>query len=1020
MGMPIKVYTPFLDLLLETELYTSMQYHDKFYEIGEFELHINQYTEGIEHFKKDNLIMMGRQTDKVGIIKQREIQLDESGKASENWTISGIALKGVLNQRVTIPPSGRAYDKIDGSAETVMKYYIKKHFINPPNRKRQIPQIEVAEDQKRGGYEKWESRFKNVADEIETLARKHNLGWIMYADMDKKKWVFDVVEPRDLTDGNKKGHTPVFFSPQFYNIQSQGFTDSNLDHKNVGYIGGQGEGKDRKIMEIGEERGLNRYEMFVDARDIGEGQGDDDEADEDITDPDEEEPLTEEEIEALLTERGKEKLSEHEKTFFMEAQILTPFFQEIRNQFALETTFEYGEDFRMGDTVTVFNREWGITMDAPITETKEIHEENGFGLEATFGEAAPSFIKQIRKEFNELKGIEKQEIKSTASISQMDIDELKDYTDQSISAEEKKRIEEAMKNLEESKKYADEEAYQAEQQAKQHADEQDIIYDDIAKKDASDKADKAETDSKDYADNQDEYYDNEAKQDASNKADTAETNANDYADNQDKFYEVKTKKYADDAVERVEIEANKKINEEITKVNSSISQQADEIALKVNKSVFDEHLQTLEEDYSEIKQTADKISLEVTKIGNEVDGLDGNEITSRINQTATRISIEAKRIDFKGQVFGENATFAGEIRIEETVQLDPNDFVFEGYATWTNQARINGRGISGELTNGIERRKYGFDPNGVFGSTVGGESVGGYELIALSRSDYTELNSLYDRNLTFGIKWDDRDSSRTEILAMNENYTYVRNWLVATKTFIAEERIRLGETSGNIIQTDKADGNRLKLDAGTNKAGIWMDPIDSGRIYFRSGGDNVFATYGTSMEIYMNAYFYSGITITKGEEIKTNSVAPNTSAYLYLRTKTSGEARVTKEGANTSYMPIRSSNFVTHTSLRENKIDIEPYKEDVSNFYRTANSYLYHTIYDESRYKQFGVMIDETPSIIHGDAGDSIDLYALATLNFTGIKQNIRRMDGIDEQLNDLRLENQLLKAEIKQLKSAM
>ncbi|MDT2284838.1 hypothetical protein P7H17_00070 [Paenibacillus larvae] len=39
--------------------------------------------------------------------------------------------------------------------------------------------------------------------------------------------------------------------------------------KNIAVVAGQGEGEDRKIVTVGTSTGLNRHEMFVDARDVG-------------------------------------------------------------------------------------------------------------------------------------------------------------------------------------------------------------------------------------------------------------------------------------------------------------------------------------------------------------------------------------------------------------------------------------------------------------------------------------------------------------------------------------------------------------------------------------------------------------------------------------------------------------------------------------------------------------------------------------------------------------------------------
>src|SRR5699024_7019316 len=179
----------------------------------------------------------------------------------------------------------QSHDKKSGSAETVMKHYVNKYFVKPTDWKRRIDNIVIAPDKNRGQKVSRELRFKNVADELEGISKESNIGWNVYVDIPNKLFVFDVVEPKDLSNNNDEGNTPVFFSPQFNNIENQTLVDSLNDYKNFGYIGGQGEGVERKIINIGDEKGLNRYEMFIDARDIGESEaGIDEDEEESLTD----------------------------------------------------------------------------------------------------------------------------------------------------------------------------------------------------------------------------------------------------------------------------------------------------------------------------------------------------------------------------------------------------------------------------------------------------------------------------------------------------------------------------------------------------------------------------------------------------------------------------------------------------------------------------------------------------------------------------------------------------------------
>ncbi|MED4359479.1 siphovirus ReqiPepy6 Gp37-like family protein [Geobacillus stearothermophilus] len=375
---PIRILTPTLDLLAEIDDYESLLFTRRWHEVGEFELRINRHKRHTELLQRGNLIMLGASRNKVGIIRHREIELDENGKASENWLVKGIALKGVMAQRIVVPSVGDSHDRANGSAETVMKHYVDRHVVNPVDTKRKIDMVVIASDQQRGSSISWESRFKNLADELIEISKASGLGWDVILDFQQKKWIFDVFEGRDLTV-NQSVNPPVIFSPQFESLKQLSFVESDYNYKNFGYIAGQGEGEDRRVVEVGEAEGLSRIETFIDARDISE-QDEDQQA------------LPEAEIIAKLQQRGQQKLSEFAEEFFLEGQILT------------NSPFVYEKDYDLGDIVTIQNREWGVTRDARITEIKEIYEPGGFQIEATFGESRPTLVKKLKQELAQISG----------------------------------------------------------------------------------------------------------------------------------------------------------------------------------------------------------------------------------------------------------------------------------------------------------------------------------------------------------------------------------------------------------------------------------------------------------------------------------------------------------------------------------------------------------------------------------------------------------------------------------------
>lgn len=391
----VRILTPNLDLLGEIDDYHSLFFTRSFHGIGDMELRVNRYKKHADTLQKGNIILVGGQLNKAYLILHREIELDSDGKASENWLIKALQLKVVTGQRITLPPSTTAYDNKSGNAETVMKHYINNNIVNPVDANRKIAQLVLASNQNRGSSISWQSRFKNLAEELSAISLTSGVGWNVYLDIQNKKWVFDVVEGRDLTT-NQTELPPVIFSPAFDNIQSMAFVDSDLNYKNTAYVAGQGEGTERSVIELGERTGLARHEMFVDARDI--------------------------ENESDLPQRGEQKLKELETEIFLEAQIMTPIEraeyershyyvspyqinEQITKKIKIRSSFMYERDFDLGDIVTVQKKEWGVTMNARITELKEIYEAgSGFSLEATFGNSRPTLIQKIKQELSQISG----------------------------------------------------------------------------------------------------------------------------------------------------------------------------------------------------------------------------------------------------------------------------------------------------------------------------------------------------------------------------------------------------------------------------------------------------------------------------------------------------------------------------------------------------------------------------------------------------------------------------------------
>lgn len=345
--------------------------------MDELDIVVNRYITGADELLRGRYIVIGGDLHKAFEIRHREIELNDRGKQSENWRIKALGLKSVINRILALPPTDKAYDRVSADAESVMKYYVDTNAINGLPM-RNIPNLVIAPNLNRGSRIEWQARYKNLSEEISEISELSGLGWNISVDYVNKRMVFDVMEGRNLV-ASQYDLPPVIFSPKLDSLRSIEYVSSDLNYRNVVYVAGAGEGVDRRVIVLGDAEGYDRHELFVDARDIQETENIDGE---DV-------PIPEDVIIARLTARGMQKLAESSQEEYLSAQNLT------------DSPFIYEKDYDLGDIVTAKNDDWGIGMDARITEVKEIYEAGKpFQVEVTFGKDKPTFMDVIKKEFS--------------------------------------------------------------------------------------------------------------------------------------------------------------------------------------------------------------------------------------------------------------------------------------------------------------------------------------------------------------------------------------------------------------------------------------------------------------------------------------------------------------------------------------------------------------------------------------------------------------------------------------------
>ena len=159
----------------------------------------------------------------------------------------------------------------------------------------------------------------------------------------------------------------IFFSDGYTNLLSFSYSSDISVQRNFAYILGKGEGEERKrttYCDGDEPSFLERYEVYVDAKDMADEQQENGESN----------PISEDEYIELLKERGKEK-------------IVLPL-TASESQIAVQSTqFRYNADYFVGDYVTVEHQRFGLIQPKiQIIGIIESFDQNGRSLTPTFKE----------------------------------------------------------------------------------------------------------------------------------------------------------------------------------------------------------------------------------------------------------------------------------------------------------------------------------------------------------------------------------------------------------------------------------------------------------------------------------------------------------------------------------------------------------------------------------------------------------------------------------------------------------
>lgn len=338
--------------------YKSMIWTERYNRAGDFELYTEVSGEVLKYVTKDCYLTI-KDSDRTMIVSDINVMSDRD--LGNFIKITGSSLEILLNRRIVW-----GLRTLNTSLQNGIKALLNENIISPSNSSRKISNFvfKDSSDSKVTSL-KINKQYTgdNIYDIVTELCELNHIGFKILLN-EQNNFVFSLYAGVDRSY-DQSNNSYVLFSPSYENLVNSNYYDSNADWKTITLIGGEGEGKARRYTTYASSSatGIDRREMFTDARDIQSEY-----TDENGT----EHKLSNSEYISLLQERGKEDV--------LEFKAKTAFEGEVEPNYS----FIYKEDYYLGDVVQIEN-EYGFRGTARITEVVTSHDDsNGYSIYPTF------------------------------------------------------------------------------------------------------------------------------------------------------------------------------------------------------------------------------------------------------------------------------------------------------------------------------------------------------------------------------------------------------------------------------------------------------------------------------------------------------------------------------------------------------------------------------------------------------------------------------------------------------------
>lgn len=348
MMQPIVLDTDFTSIKV-LDAYESLIWTERYNQAGDFEFHAPATVELLYTLIPGRYLYLS-ESDTLMIIEKIEIKTDTD--IGNTIVVSGPSIASIIARRIIWSQT-----TLDGYLEGQIEKLLNQNIISPSDSDRQISNFifEASDD---ADIENMTIRSQytgdNVYKVITEICEDREIGFKVMFD-DSNRFVFKLINGKDRSY-DQNVNEPVVFSPEFDNLIDSDYVNNQSDLKTIALIAGQEQGDSRVRTTIQPDlsTGLNRRELYIDARDLQQ-----------------DEEMTDAEYLEVLQQRGNEKMS--------------AYFGNESFDASMETNVgpKFGVDFFLGDIVEIQN-EYGLGGKCRVTELIRSMKSSGYYEYPTF------------------------------------------------------------------------------------------------------------------------------------------------------------------------------------------------------------------------------------------------------------------------------------------------------------------------------------------------------------------------------------------------------------------------------------------------------------------------------------------------------------------------------------------------------------------------------------------------------------------------------------------------------------